>query len=119
MKAVSWLLLTNEVVSGEPFQTATALLLKSFPFKVRTNSAAPTVALVGEIEVIEGVAGQALQETRGSNKSDRAPESANIPIAAISAHRRQINGRADLQGWDFERIISVAISLVGRIDRII
>lgn len=111
--AVSWLLLTNDVVRGEPFQTTTALLLKSLPFTVSENPAAPALALLGEIEVIEGVAGQPPQETAGSKKIANAPESANILIAAFTVHVRQISGRADLQGRDFERIISVAIQLVG------
>jgi hypothetical protein len=119
MIAVSWLLLTNDVVRGEPFQTTTALLLKSLPFKARTNPAAPAVALVGEIEVIEGVAGQALQEMRGSNKIAKAPKSAHILIAATTLHVRQISGRADLQGRNSEKIVSVAMQFAGRIDMII
>jgi hypothetical protein len=116
--AVSWLLLTNDVVRGEPFQTTTALLLKSRPFTISENPAAPAVALFGEIELIEGVAGQAPQETTGSSKIANAPKSGNILIA-IGLHIRQISERADSQGRDFERIISVAIQLVGRIDMII
>ncbi len=115
---VSWLLLTNDVVRGEPFQTTTALLLKSPPFTVSENPGAPAVALLGEIEVTEGVAGQPPQETTGSNKIANAPKSADIFIA-IGLHIRQISGRADSQGREFERIISVAIQLVGRIDVII
>jgi hypothetical protein len=116
--AVSWLPLTNDVASAEPSQTTTELLLKLPPFTVKTNPAPPAVALLGEIEVTDGVAGHPPQETTESNKIANPPKSADI-FAAISVHRCQINGRADLQGRDFERIISVAISLVGRIDRII
>jgi hypothetical protein len=115
---VSWLPLTNTVVCGDPFQTATALLLKLLPFTVSENPAAPAVALLGEIETIEGVAGQPPQEAAGSNKIANAPKSANIFIA-IGWHIRQIGERADSQGREFERIISVAIQLVGRIDVII
>jgi|GEM_PF-3840991 len=118
MATVSWLLLTNDVVSGEPFQATTALLLKLPPFTVSENPAAPAVALLGEIEVTDGVAGQPPQETTGSNKIANAPKSVDIFIA-IGLHIRQISGRADSQGRDFERIISVAIQLVDRVDRII
>ena len=79
------------------------------------NPAAPALALLGEIEVIEGFAGQPPQETTGSNKIAYAPKSTNLVIA-IGLQVRQISERADSQGQDFERIISVAIQLVGRID---
>jgi len=116
--AVSWLPLTNEVVRDEPFQTTTELLLKLPPSTVKTNPAPPAVALLGEIEVTDGVAGHPPHETTESNKIANPPKSADIFIA-IGVHPRQISGRADLQGWDFERIIGVAIPLVGRIERII
>jgi hypothetical protein len=104
--AVSCLLLTNDVVRGEPSQTTTALLLKSLPLTVSDNPAAPAVALLGESEVTEGVAGQPPQETTGSNKIANAPKSADIFIA-VGVHIRQISGRSDSQGRDFERIISI------------
>ena len=107
--AVSWLLLTNDVVRGEPFQTTTASLLKLLPFTVSENPAAPAVALFGEIEVTDGVAGQPPQETAVSDEIANAPKSADIFIAI--GHIRQISGRADSPGRDFERIISVAIQL--------
>ncbi len=116
--AVICLLLTNDVVRGEPFQTTTALLLKLPPFTVSENPAPPAVALLGESEVIEGVAGQPPQETTGSNKITNALKSADI-FVAIGVHIRQVGGRSDSQGRDFERIISVAIQLVVRIDMII
>jgi hypothetical protein len=112
MATVSWLLLTNDVVWGEPSQTTTALLLKLPPFTVRTNPAPPAVALLGEIELTEGVAGQPPQETTGSNKIANAPRSADTFIA-IGPGIHQTSGRSDLQGRSFERISSVAIQLVG------
>jgi hypothetical protein len=115
---VSWLLLTNDVVSGEPFQTTTALLLKLPPFTLSDNPGSPAVALLGEIEVIDGFAGQPPQDTTGSNKIARAPKSADIFIAT-GVHIRKIGGLADSQGRNSERIISVAIRLVGRVDMII
>jgi hypothetical protein len=116
--AVSWLPLTNDVVRDEPFQTTTELLLKLPPSTVKTNPTPPAVALLGEIEVTDGVAGHPPQETTESNKIADPPKSADIFIA-IGVHLRQISGRADLLGWDFERIISVATQLVGRVDMII
>jgi len=86
---------------------------------VRENPSPPAVALLGEIEVTDGVAGQPPQETTGSNKIANAPKSADIFIVAIGVHIRQISGRADSQGRDFGRIISVAVRLVDRIDMII
>jgi len=116
--ALSWLLLTNDVVKAEPFQTTTALLLKLPPFTISENPAAPAVALLGEIELIEGFGGQPPQETTGSNKIASAAKSADIRIA-IGVHVGQLRERAESQGRDFERIISVAIQLVGRVDAII
>jgi hypothetical protein len=116
--AVSCLLLTNDVVRGEPSQTTTALLLKLPPFTVSESPAAPAIALFGEIEAIEGVAGQPPQEMTGSNKIANTPKSADI-FVAIGVLIRQISGRSDSQGRNFERIITVAIEPVGRIDMII
>jgi len=102
---VSWLLLTNDVVSGEPSQTTTALLLKLLPFTVSENPGAPAVALLGEIDVIDGFAGQPPQETTESNKIANAPKSADIFIA-IGVHIRKIGGLADSQGRNSEMIIA-------------
>jgi hypothetical protein len=103
--AISWLPLTNDVVRGEPFQITTALLLKSPPFTVSENPAAPAVALLGEIEVTEGVAGQPPQETTGSNKIVSAAKTADILIA-IGVHVRQLSERANSQDRDLDRIIT-------------
>jgi hypothetical protein len=116
--AVSWLLLTNDVARAEPFQTTTALLLKLPPFTVKTNPAPPAVALFGEIEVTDGVAGQPPHETNGSNKTANAAKSADI-FMAIGVHVRQIGGRAGPPGRNFSRIISIATYLIVRIDMII
>ncbi len=90
--AVSWLLLTNVVTRAVPFHITTELLRKLPPFTVRTNPTPPAVALLGEIELNEGVGGQE-QEATGSRKIASAPQSANLFIVAISVHFRQINGR--------------------------
>ena len=102
--AVSWLLLTNDVVSDAPFHTTTELLLKSWPFTVRTNPAPPAVALLGEIEVTDGVDGQE-QETTGSKKIANALKVSELFIVDIgAAYPRQIGGRAECQGSRLERI---------------
>jgi hypothetical protein len=116
--AVSWLLLTNDVVWGEPFQTTTALLLKLPPFTVKTNPAPPVVALLGEIELTDGVAGQPPHEKSGSNKIANVAKIVNALIG-IGVHVRQISGRAGSQGRNFGKVISVAIYFVARIDMII
>ncbi len=116
--AVSWLLLTNVVVRGVPSQTTTALLLKLWPFTVSENPAAPAAAVLGEIEVTEGVAGQPPHETTGSNKIANAAAQADALIA-IGAHTRQMSCRARSQVRNFERIIRPANQLVCRIDLII
>lgn len=118
IEAVSWLLLTNDVVRGEPSQTTTALLLKLPPFMVRTNPSPPAAALLGEIELTEGVAGHPPQETAGSSKIANVPKIADTFIAFLSVHICQIRGRAALKGRDFERIVSIA-ALVGQTDMII
>jgi hypothetical protein len=89
------------------------LLPKLPPFTVKTNPAPPAVALVGEIELIDGVAGQPPHETNGSNKI------ANAAIIAIGVHVRQIGSWAGPPGRSFGRIISIAMYLVVRIDMII
>jgi hypothetical protein len=110
--AVSWLLLTNVVVRGEPSQTTTALLLKLPPFTVSENPSPPAAVLLGEIEVTEGVAGQPPQETTGNIIVNAAKIAAMF--IADGVHIRQISGLEDSQGRDFERIISVAIQPVDR-----
>jgi hypothetical protein len=116
--AVTWLPLTNDVVRGRPFQTTTELLLKLPPFTVKTNPTPPAVALLGEIEATDGVAGQPPHETDGSNKIANAAKSADIFIA-LGVHLRQIGGWARPRDRNFGRIVSIAIYLVIRIDMII
>jgi hypothetical protein len=118
ISAVTWLPLTNDVVRGAPFQTTTELLLKLPPFTVKTNPAPPAVALLGEIEVTDGVAGQPPHETNGSNKIANAVKSADIFIA-IGIHLRQVGGRTGPPGRNLGRIISIAMFLVVPIDMII
>jgi hypothetical protein len=80
--AVSWLLLTNDMVREVPFQTTNELLLKFLPLTVRTNPAPPAVALFGEIEVIDGVDGHE-QEIRESPKSTSALKTSAFFLPAV------------------------------------
>jgi hypothetical protein len=81
---VSCLLLTSDIVRDVPFHTTTELLPKLPPFTVRMKPGPPAVALVGEIEVIDGVDGQE-QETTGSRKIANAPRRGDFFIVAIVA----------------------------------
>jgi hypothetical protein len=83
--AVSWWLLTNEVVTEVPSQTTTELLLKLSPFTVREKLPPPAVALFGESEDTPGDDGHEEQEMAGSKKISGTAKSANIFIAAIIA----------------------------------
>ena len=80
--AVSCLLLTNDAVRDVPFHATTELLLKLLPFMVRTKSAPPAVALVGEIEVSDGVEAQE-QATTGSRNIANAPKRGDLLIVFI------------------------------------
>ena len=54
MEAVSFVLLANVVVRGDPFQFTTEPETKLEPFTVRVKAGPPAVALLGEIELIAG-----------------------------------------------------------------
>ena len=86
--AVSCLLLTNDVVTDVPFHTTTALLSKFLPSTVRVKPLPPTVALVGESEVTDGVDGQEEQETAESRKIANAAKRGDFFIVAIGVHFR-------------------------------
>jgi hypothetical protein len=91
--AVSWLLLTNDMVREVPFQTTKELLLKFLPLTVRTKPAPPAVALLGEIEVIDGVDGHE-QEITGSPKSNSRLDRSAFFLAVIVTIRVSCLGRA-------------------------
>ena len=67
-----------------PFHTATELLLKLPPFMVRTKPAPPTVALLGESELTDGVDGQE-QERIGSRKIANAPRRGDLFVVVMVA----------------------------------
>lgn len=82
--AVSWWLLTNDDVRGVPFHTNTELVPKLPPFTVRTKSGPPAVALLGEIELIDGVEGQE-QETRESRQIVNAGKTSKVLFIVAAA----------------------------------
>jgi len=53
--AVSWVLLENVVVRGDPFQFTTEVVTKPEPFTVSVKPGPPAVALLGEMEVTFGL----------------------------------------------------------------
>lgn len=118
MAAVSWLPLTNAVVSAEPFQTTTALLLKWPPFTVIVNTAPPAVALLGDSEVTDGVAGHPPQETTESNKIADAANSPDIFNVATNLNLPRTCGRRDSRRRNFEKTISVAHCSSARLTRL-
>jgi hypothetical protein len=67
-----------------PFHTATEVLLKLPPFMVRTKPAPPTVALLGESELTDGVDGQE-QEMIGSRKIANAPRRGDLFVVVMVA----------------------------------
>lgn len=52
--AISWFAVTKVVGCCEPFQFTTALVPKPLPLTVKTNPAAPALALSGESSVATG-----------------------------------------------------------------
>jgi hypothetical protein len=79
---VSCLLLTNDIVWDAPFHVTTELLLKLLPLMVSTKPAPPAVALLGEIEVSDGVDGQE-QEMTGSKKIANAHKRDDLFIVVV------------------------------------
>jgi hypothetical protein len=54
MEAVTFVLLKNLVLRGDPFQSTTEPMTRFEPFTVSVNAGPPAVALMGEIELIVG-----------------------------------------------------------------
>lgn len=82
--AVSCLLLTSDIARDIPFHTTTELPLKFLPFTVIAKAAPPAVALLGEIDVIDGVDGQE-QERTGSRRIASMPKRGDFFIAVTIA----------------------------------
>jgi hypothetical protein len=105
---VSWWPLTYVVVAAVPFHVTTEVLLKLLPFTVKTKPAPPAAALLGEIELTDGVDGQE-HEMAGSRKNANAHKSANFLIVAKVVVRPDITFR----GWaswraDYSLTVKVA-----------
>jgi hypothetical protein len=83
----SWLLM-NVVTRKEPFQLTTESRWKSLPLTVSRNWLPPAVALLGEIEVMDGAGGQVPQDTTIASAS--TDMRANLDALAIGLHLRQL-----------------------------
>jgi hypothetical protein len=104
----SWLL-TKLVTRREPFQLSTESRRKSLPLTVNRNWMPPAVALLGEMEVMEGAAGQVPQEGTVASVIASTDTIANVDALAIGLHIRQLadgiercSGRSgrSLDRWD-------------------
>ena len=67
MSATNWRLLMNVVVRNELFQLTKESRRKSLPLTVNRNRLPPTVAPVGEIDVMDGKGGQVPQDSAVTN----------------------------------------------------
>ena len=93
MTAISWRVLTNVVTRNEPFQLTKESRRKSLPLTVNGNWLPPAVALVGEMEAIDGNGGQVPQDSAVTRVIANAPNTGNLAIVAIGLHLRQTGGR--------------------------
>lgn len=106
----SWLL-TKLVTRREPFQLSTESRRKSLPLTVNRNWLPPAVALLGEMEVMDGAAGQVPQERTVASVIASTDTIANVDTLAIGLHIRQLaddiercSGRSgrSVDRWDCE-----------------
>ena len=104
----SWLL-TKLVTRREPLQLSTESRRKSLPLTVNRNWMPPAVALLGEMEVMDGAAGQVPQEGTVASVIASTDTIANVDALAIGLHIRQLadgiercSGRSgrSLDRWD-------------------
>ena len=101
----SWLLM-NVVTRKESFQLTTESRRKSLPLTVNRNSLPPAVALLGEIEVMDGAGGQVPQERTVTSVIASTDMKANLGVLAIGLHLRQLAdgiGRCSGSGWSVDR----------------
>jgi hypothetical protein len=85
----SWLL-TKLVTRREPFQLSTESRRKSLPLTVNRNWLPPAVALLGEMEVMDGTAGQVPQEGTVASVIANTDTITNVDALAIGLHIRQL-----------------------------
>jgi len=80
--------LTKLGVKEEPSKSTSESLVKSLPLMVNTNWVPPAVTLPGEIEVIDGAAGQE-QETAVASAVTSTYKTDDLAAVAIGVHRWQ------------------------------
>jgi hypothetical protein len=88
MIATNCWLLTKDVIRNEPFQLTAESWRNSLPLTVRRNRLPPAVALLGVIEVMNGVGGQAPQDTVIASKIANTDMRTNLGDLAIGLHLR-------------------------------
>jgi hypothetical protein len=90
MVATSSLLLMNVVNWKEPFQLTTESRWKSLPLTVSRNWLPPAVAVLGEIEVMDGTGGQVPQDNTVTSVIASTGVRAILGALAIGLHLRQL-----------------------------
>jgi len=80
--------LTKLGVKEEPLKSTSESLVKSLPLMVSTNWVPPAVALLGEIEVIDGAAGQE-QDTAVASAVTSTYKTDDLAAVAIGVRRLQ------------------------------
>jgi len=88
MIATNCWLLTKDVIRNEPFQLTAESWRNSLPLTVRRNRLRPAVALLGVIEVMNGVGGQVPQDTVIASKIGNTDMRTNLGDLAIGLHLR-------------------------------
>jgi len=88
--ATNWSLLTKVVARKELFQLTTESRRKPLPLIVNRNWLPPAVALLGEIEVMDGAGVQVPQDTTIASVILRADMRANLDTLAIGLHPGQL-----------------------------
>lgn len=83
MSATNWRLLMNVVVRNELFQLTKESRRKSLPLTVNGNWLPPVVALVGEIDVMDGKGGQVPQDSAVTSMIATTDVTAHLGSPAI------------------------------------
>jgi hypothetical protein len=112
----------NVVTRKEPFQLTTESWRKSLPLTVSRNWLPPAVALLGEMEVMDGAGGQVPQDRTATSVIASTDMRGNLGSLAIGLHLRQLadgigrcSGRS---GWSLDRWDCGTSQLVRQIRRL-
>ena len=104
MVATSSWLLTNVVTRNEPFQLTKESWWKSLPLTVNRNWLPPAVALLGEIEVMDGAGAQVPQERAVASVIANAANMCDLATVAIGLHLGKLADAKRGAGRQFEKI---------------